>query len=57
MVPDVHQIIPHLSPEFAGEVVELAAIVSSGQPKARTIRCTQTLLWSDAGKTDAEIAA
>lgn len=36
--------------------LELEAIVSSGQHKARTIRRAQTLLWSDAGKTDGEIA-
>lgn len=38
------------------ERLELEAIVSSGQHKARTIRRAQTLLWSDAGKTDGEIA-
>lgn len=36
--------------------LELGVIVSSGQHKARTIRRAQTLLWSDAGKTDSEIA-
>lgn len=36
--------------------LELNAIVSGGQHKARTIRRAQTLLWSDAGKTDGEIA-
>lgn len=36
--------------------LELEAIVRSGQHKARTIRRAQTLLWSDAGKTDDEIA-
>jgi transposase len=36
---------------------ELAAIVSSGTHKARVIRRAQTLLWSDAGKTDGELAA
>jgi transposase len=36
--------------------LELEAIVSSGQHKARTIRRAQTLLWSNAGKTDGEIA-
>jgi len=36
--------------------LELEAIVRSGQNKARTIRRAQTLLWSDAGKTDGEIA-
>jgi transposase len=36
--------------------LELEAIVRSGQHKARTIRRAQTLLWSDAGKTDGEIA-
>ena len=36
--------------------LELEAIVRGGQHKARTIRRAQTLLWSDAGKTDGEIA-
>jgi transposase len=36
--------------------LELEAIVRSGQHKARTIRRAQALLWSDAGKTDGEIA-
>ena len=36
--------------------LELEAIVRSGQHKARTMRRAQTLLWSDAGKTDGEIA-
>lgn len=36
--------------------LELKAIVKSGHHKARTIRRAQTLLWSDAGKTDAQIA-
>lgn len=36
--------------------LELDAIVRSGAHKARTIRRAQTLLWSDAGKTDGEIA-
>jgi len=36
--------------------LELEAIVRSGQHKARTIRRAQMLLWSDAGKTDGEIA-
>ena len=39
------------------ERVELEGIVRTGQHKARTIRRAQTLLWSDAGKTDTEIAA
>jgi transposase len=38
------------------EIDRLEAIVRSGQHKARTIRRAQTLLWSDAGKTDGEIA-
>ena len=36
--------------------LELEVIVRSGQHKARTMRRAQTLLWSDAGKTDSEIA-
>ena len=36
--------------------MELEAIVRSGEHKARAIRRAQTLLWSDAGKTDEEIA-
>ena len=36
--------------------MELEAMVKSGQHKARTIRRAQTLLWSEAGKTDGEIA-
>ena len=36
--------------------LELDVIVRSGAHKARTIRRAQTLLWSDAGKTDGEIA-
>jgi transposase len=39
------------------ERLELAAIVRSGTHKARVIRRAQTLLWSDAGKTDGENAA
>lgn len=35
---------------------ELEAIVKGGKHKARTIRRAQTLLWSDAGKSDLEIA-
>ena len=38
------------------ERTELEVIVRSGRQKARTIRRAQTLLWSDAGKTDTEIA-
>ena len=38
------------------ERLELAAIVRSGTHKARVIRRAQTLLWSDGGKTDGEIA-
>ena len=36
--------------------MELADIVRKGQSKARVIRRAQTLLWSDSGKTDLEIA-
>jgi hypothetical protein len=35
---------------------ELEAIVSRGTHKARIIRRAQTLLWSNAGKPDSEIA-
>lgn len=35
---------------------ELEAIAKGGKHKARTIRRAQTLLWSDAGKSDLEIA-
>ena len=35
---------------------ELEAIVSKGTHKVRIIRRAQTLLWSDAGKPDSEIA-
>jgi transposase len=35
---------------------ELEAIVGKGKHKARIIRRAQTLLWSDAGKPDTEIA-
>lgn len=38
------------------ERMELEAIVRNGKRKARTIRRAQTLLWSDKGKTDGEIA-
>jgi transposase len=38
------------------ERAELEAIVSKGKHKARVIRRAQTLLWSDAGKPDSEIA-
>lgn len=38
------------------ERIELEVIVRSGRQKARTIRRAQTLLWSDAGKADTEIA-
>ena len=34
----------------------LEAIVSKGRHKARLIRRAHTLLWSDAGKPDSEIA-
>lgn len=37
--------------------VELQDIVGKGQPKARVMRRAQILLWSDAGKTDGEIAS
>lgn len=36
--------------------LELEAIMKSGKHKARTIQRAQTLLWSDGGKTDGEIA-
>jgi transposase len=36
--------------------MELEDIVRKGTNKARVIRRAQTLLWSDAGKTDGEIA-
>lgn len=36
--------------------LELEDIVRKGRHKARVIRRAQTLLWSDAGKTDEEIA-
>ena len=35
---------------------ELEAIAKGGKHKARTIRRAQTLLWSDVGKSDLEIA-
>jgi len=38
------------------ERLELAAIARSGRHKARVICRAQTLLWSDVGKTDGEIA-
>lgn len=38
------------------ERMELEAIVKSGKRKARTMQRAQTLLWSDIGKTDGEIA-
>ncbi len=38
------------------ERAELEAIVSKGKHKARVIRRAQTVLWSDAGKPDSEIA-
>lgn len=37
--------------------LELEDIVRKGTHKARVIRRAQTLLWSDGGKTDEEIAA
>lgn len=39
------------------ERLELQDIVRKGKHKARVIRRAQTLLWSDEGKTDGEIAA
>lgn len=36
--------------------MELEDIVRKGKHKARVMRRAQTLLWSDAGKTDGEIA-
>jgi len=38
------------------ERAELEALLSKGQHKARIIRRAQTLLWSDEGKPDSEIA-
>lgn len=38
------------------ERMELENIVRKGQQKARVIRRAQTLLWSDSGKSDLEIA-
>ena len=38
------------------ERIELEAIVKTGQHPARVRRRAQTLLWSDAGKSDLEIA-
>lgn len=38
------------------ERMELEGIVRKGQHKARVIRRAQTLLWSDVGKSDLEIA-
>ena len=35
---------------------ELEAIIKGGKQKARTMRRAQTLLWSDVGKSDLEIA-
>jgi transposase len=40
----------------AVERAELEAIVRKGKQKARIIRRAQTLLWSDEGKPDSEIA-
>ena len=37
--------------------LELEAMVRKGKHKARVMRRAQTLLWSDEGKTDGEIAA
>jgi hypothetical protein len=39
----------------AMERMELEDIVRQGSHKARVMRRAQTLLWSDAGKTDSEI--
>jgi transposase len=47
----------HLIQLSAIERMELEAIGRKGQHKARVMRRAQTLLWSDAGKTDGEIAA
>lgn len=44
----------HLSAE---ERNELEAMLRGGTYKARELRRAQTLLWSDAGKPDSEIAA
>lgn len=38
------------------ERLELKAIISKGKRRVRIIRRAQTLLWSDAGKADSEIA-
>lgn len=38
------------------ERIELEGIARKGQQKARVMRRAQTLLWSDAGKSDLEIA-
>jgi len=46
----------HIIQLSAIERMELQDIVSKGEHKARMIRRAQTLLWSDAGKTDGEIA-
>lgn len=46
----------HVIQLSAAERAKLERIVKTGQHKARVIRRAQTLLWSDAGKTDTEIA-
>jgi len=38
------------------ERLELKAIIGKGKRRVRIIRRAQTLLWSDAGKADSEIA-
>ena len=48
------QHLVHLSEEERGTLRE---IVRKGKQKARILRRAQTLLWSDAGKSDREIAA
>lgn len=48
------QFIVHLSEE---ERAALQEIARTGKQKARLLRRAQMLLWSDAGKSDAEIAA
>jgi len=47
----------HLIQLSATDRMELEDIVGKGKHKARVMRRAQTLLWSEAGKTDGEIAA
>lgn len=46
----------HIIELSAADRMELQDIVGKGSHKARVIRRAQILLWSDAGKTDSEIA-